>query len=743
MVRACLVSLVLLASCSLPSGVRYACEADGGCAQAAHLCLEDGYCHPAEQLEDGGLVRPDAGPCVPRDVSQACDIAECGFINDGCRDVSCNKRCAGPMECGVKTPNVCGFPSLCTSSGWCWEHPLPQGHTLTASWRFDERHTWFVGENRVVLFHDGERSWLPELPAGLPRDSYLEAVHGSSPSDVYAVGQGALILHFNGTAWERELVTGTTATPHLRTVTALADGGAWAGGFNGAVLRRVAAAPPETRWRVESPVPFGSDEVRRIFFDDQDQLYVITRRRELWVKKAGWERFDQVALMNEASTATMWDGGILVAGAGSTQGTGIMYLPGALPPDAGGAWVSLDAGINAIDLKVGEGGLLVVGLNGLLAWLDDTGQLRLSLNLPNNVTAVPTGYQTAFIGGFNGYLADVNLRLNINGGAVQLRSSPNFRPTLHFNNICSSRGETLFAVGGNDNGPGSALRWMQRFQTSLGTEWRVAPDRALSGSAGQLLGCFVEDGRAFLLSDDGKFFELSGLNWTPSNGDFTAADGGNYWGHYRSAWGLPGGYYFTKINSSHEFEVTYSATGQTGTFEQSSTGNMQRLEAVWGLSADDVMAVGRDTNRVRFDGTTFTTDNLSSFDDFLSVHGAVLADGRRRYVAGTDDGTAGVFERPSGGGPYVDTIEPVVAGEGATEYRAAFVSRTGLSWVAGRSTFDGGTVVRKRFDTGGWVDDMHPGPLALTGLTGHDWDDGGVSLWVTGFRGTIMRKDVP
>jgi len=214
-----------LAACPLPANVRYRCEPDGTCAQAGHFCAPDGYCYPET--------------CTPRDLTEACEKVQCGFLSDGCGGTAdCGKWCPEGMECGVEKPNTCGFAKLC-ANGFCWENPLPQGATLYDAYRADALHTWFVGEMGTVLFFDGQKSRLETIPVDKPATFF--GVDGTSRSDVYVVGTGGLIFHFDGTSWTKEGIS-TAATPTLRAVLALPGEGPWpwvkAGGRCTAIRRR-------------------------------------------------------------------------------------------------------------------------------------------------------------------------------------------------------------------------------------------------------------------------------------------------------------------------------------------------------------------------------------------------------------------------------------------------------------------------------------------------------------------------
>ena len=87
-------------------------------------------------------------------------------------------------DAGAHTHDA-GLPErmpVCSTDGFCWEQPLPQGESLRAVWASGERDAWAVGDNGSLLHYDGV-SFRAE-PA-LSGHAILRAVHGSAKNDVW------------------------------------------------------------------------------------------------------------------------------------------------------------------------------------------------------------------------------------------------------------------------------------------------------------------------------------------------------------------------------------------------------------------------------------------------------------------------------------------------------------------------------------------------------------------------------
>ena len=88
---------------------------------------------------------------------------------------------------------------------WQWQNPLPQGNDLYDVWGSSSSDVFVVGGGGTILHYDGSE-WTA-MTSGTLND--LAGVWGSSSTDVFAVGWQGTILHFNGSAW-RTMTSGTT-----------------------------------------------------------------------------------------------------------------------------------------------------------------------------------------------------------------------------------------------------------------------------------------------------------------------------------------------------------------------------------------------------------------------------------------------------------------------------------------------------------------------------------------------------
>ncbi|MFT3712456.1 MAG: hypothetical protein QM817_32825 [Archangium sp.] len=703
---------MVVSGCQLPTNVRYRCEADGTCALSGQVCGPDRYCHPPTDLEDDGGLKLDGGPCVKRDVTMECAAAECGFVFDGCDYVDCQRDCPAPQECGVDRPNRCAMPRLCTSEGWCWENPLPQGYDLNAATRLDARHAWFVGEARTILFWDGERSALQHNPA--PGNTSLEDVFAYSASEVYAVGSQGVMLHFDGTQWEREQANSQPMAT-LRSVFAFGDGGALAGGNGGLLLSRRAQLEPSIRWAVEN---LGTNEdVRDIFSDPDGHPLVLTRRGQLYTRgPQGWEVYDRAAVMTETYAGTPWFGGVLVAGYGN-NGVSMAWLA----PDAGrdgGNWEPIDGGFVVQELQPGDGGLFLIGQNGQFGFYDDAGILRLNTNLNLPLTGISHTGHTLLIAGQSGLMGTANLDSTNPATAVTIRSSAIPRRGQNFNAVCGTSPTQLFAMGMNETGGGP--RWYERTEGANGIEWKMR-EFGLGGT-NALYGCFAESDRQWFLGDDTKYILLAGGQ--PTYSDFT----GNFGGVYVSAWGARGaGYWFVRTNSR---DLTLSDSGVSGDFEGRSVSSNSDLRAVWGLGGDDIMTVGVSGTVSRFDGMNWTNRTLGT-EDLNALHGVRMGTGARRFVASGSNGAVATFDSL---GDVAAIIDPAV------ELHEAFVAPSGVAYVGGLAADGGGVLFQQNVPGGAWTEVPLASPREVTGIFGLVANSK-APLWLVGPRGMILRKD--
>lgn len=149
--------------------------------------------HPDGAPTDAGAevpapARVDGGPDLPG----ALDAAAPDAPPDGPRDAP-----AGSPDLGL--PHAAG---VCMNADWCWQNPLPHGNTLYGVWGSSPRDVWTVGQEGFVAHHDGS-GWA-RVP--VPTTVQLSGVWGSRAGDIWVVGDGGTVLRGDGRNWTASTV---------------------------------------------------------------------------------------------------------------------------------------------------------------------------------------------------------------------------------------------------------------------------------------------------------------------------------------------------------------------------------------------------------------------------------------------------------------------------------------------------------------------------------------------------------
>lgn len=123
---------------------------------------------------------------------------------------------------------------VCGAEGWCWGYPRPQGQRLNRLWGSGPQDVWAVGEGGLLLRYDGQR-W-----SRIPSDTKesLVAIAGRGRGDAWAVGREGTLLRLSGDRWSRWSPGHDAGVPvrppqqagELRDLTVLPNGEAWAVG---------------------------------------------------------------------------------------------------------------------------------------------------------------------------------------------------------------------------------------------------------------------------------------------------------------------------------------------------------------------------------------------------------------------------------------------------------------------------------------------------------------------------------
>jgi hypothetical protein len=93
----------------------------------------------------------------------------------------------------------------CTGAFPCWENPLPHGNPIRGVWGRSSTDIWAVGGGGVIQHYDGA-TW--SLVAS-PTTATLTDVWAAAADRAFAVGQGGIIARYDGAAWSL-LTSGTT-----------------------------------------------------------------------------------------------------------------------------------------------------------------------------------------------------------------------------------------------------------------------------------------------------------------------------------------------------------------------------------------------------------------------------------------------------------------------------------------------------------------------------------------------------
>ena len=156
-------------------------------------CLESGCDIKMGPLDwDGGGV-PCADSCFPEG-STVCAgplVKACRRSTAGCLSTYL-EECSGSQIC---------LGGACTSAPVVWSAMQSgTGMALLSVWGSSGSDVFAVGDGGTILHYDGS-GWSPQV-SGTTLN--LDGVWGSSGSDVFAVGPGGTILHYDGTVWRAQ-----------------------------------------------------------------------------------------------------------------------------------------------------------------------------------------------------------------------------------------------------------------------------------------------------------------------------------------------------------------------------------------------------------------------------------------------------------------------------------------------------------------------------------------------------------
>jgi hypothetical protein len=210
-----------------------------------------------------GDAQPDAGPTeggIPGDGPRA----EQGADADG----------SGPSGDVGPTFPACVTALDCVGK-WCLLSTPPGAADLEAVWGTEPKNVWAVGAGNAILQYDYDScKWVPHSPTVTWGDKSLHGVWTSGPKNVVAVGQDGAYLRWDGVGW-------TSSQPkaafQLRAVWGDAKGNVHAVGDNGAYLLN----------EVPQPAPSATAQHLNAVFGDGNDLYIAGQSGTLLHQPAG------------------------------------------------------------------------------------------------------------------------------------------------------------------------------------------------------------------------------------------------------------------------------------------------------------------------------------------------------------------------------------------------------------------------------------------------------------------------
>ncbi|MEW6141817.1 MAG: C1 family peptidase [Chloroflexota bacterium] len=418
---------------------------------------------------------------------------------------------------------------------WQWQNPLTQGYGLQAVWGSSSSNVFAVGQHGTIVHYNGT-AWSA-MTSGTIAD--LTGVWGSSASDVFAVGSGGTILHYDGTAWSA-MTSGTTQ--NLNGIWGSSSTNVFAVGNGGVILRYNG-----TSW---TTMTSGA-----IWYDFNS----------VWGSSAS-----DVFAVGYSGKIYHYDGSVWSAMTSGTES--FLY----------GVW-----GNSASDVFAVGGAGTILHYNG------------------NTWSVMTSGTGLIYLGvwgssGSNVYAAGWNANIyRYDGSAWNYAFGGK---SYHLNGIWGTSASDIFAVGDG----GMIVHYN-------GTAWS---DMA-TGTANWLKGvwgCSATD--VFAVGDSGAILHYNGTAWS-------AMTGYSYgWTPY-GIWGASASNIFATVPSGGA-AVILRYNGSSWSYIN--TGTFGNYYGIWGSSASDIYIAGDSGSILRYNGSAFSAVASSTGNNLYGIWGSSASD---------------------------------------------------------------------------------------------------------------------
>ncbi len=177
------------------------------------------------------------GVHIPADKAGRLELILLALDSDGCIQATGNLgtdlptgRTDRELSLTAQSPRRCGALSPCAADTIC-KFPRVVNVGLKGIWANSPSDVWAVGDESIALHYDGmtwQKSSIPDDNGGVPKTD-LKAVWASGPSDVWAVGTLGRAFHYDGQGF-RQTPTNVQAVSNLNAVWGLHENDVWAVG---------------------------------------------------------------------------------------------------------------------------------------------------------------------------------------------------------------------------------------------------------------------------------------------------------------------------------------------------------------------------------------------------------------------------------------------------------------------------------------------------------------------------------
>jgi hypothetical protein len=463
-------------------------------------------------------------------------------------------------------------PPTCSTSNWCWDNPLSEGRTLFTVRGRSATDVWAVGERGVALHWDGT-CWA-RLPP--PSTQTLRAAWPAAGKTWWLAGAGGTLHRWDGSAWMSQTLAETLT---LYDIEGSSETSAIAVGQGGAIY-----AFNGTQWSARSwdagtnPAP----DLLAVWPVSNNEAWAVGRNATLvHGVDGGWTPVNKVGSVDLVAIA-----------AGADAGTAYAVGRGTLATYSNSAWSGSSYATSSTPLNgvwTSAGTTRIVGPPSTIYVL---GRSTESSGTPQELNSLWGNDAALWAVGASGTI--------VRRGATQWSEVPG-GVTRTINALWGTDGLNLWAAGDND-------LIMRRQDTGWSP---VAPPEqgsftALWGS-GDLL--FVAENNVATGGSGGKIHLLQNGQWVTPSASFSSVVNGLWGAGAAPVWAVGNNGLLRRRDD-------------TGTWisEANTTTGLTSLNAVWGSSATDVWAVGNGGTVFQRDITgSWTSRKPSTSTDFLGV----------------------------------------------------------------------------------------------------------------------------